>query len=272
MPHTRVALLAFAAAATLALSACGGSPQPPAAAPTNPTNPTNPATPVTGQVTVFAAASLTDAFGEIGKAFEQANPGTTVQFNFAGSSTLAQQINQGAPADVFASANQAQMDAVVKAANATGEPTVFTENTLQIVVPAGNPAGVQSLQDFGKPELKIALCAEQVPCGAASQQAFQAAGVTPAPDTLEQDVRAVLTKVSLREADAGLVYKTDVRSASAQVEGIDFPEAAQAVNEYPITVLAKAPNAGGGQAFVDYVLSDEGRAVLQQFGFDPPGP
>ena len=264
MPHTRIGFLGFAAAATLAVTACGGgqqTPAPPAAAPSNT---------VTGQITVFAAASLTDAFGEIGKAFEQANPGTTVQFNFAGSSALAQQINQGAPADVFASANQAQMDVVAKAGNATGTPAVFTENTLQIVVPPGNPAGVQSLQDFGKQELKIALCAEQVPCGAAAQQVFAAAGVTPAPDTLEQDVRAVLTKVSLGEADAGLVYKTDVLSAGAEVEGIDFPEAAQAVNAYPITVLAKAPNAAGGQAFVGYVLSPDGQAVLEKYGFAPP--
>ncbi len=261
MPHIRATLPALAAAAALTIPACGGEQAaPPAGTPGNA---------VTGQITVFAAASLTDAFGEIGKAFEQANPGTTVQFNFAGSSTLAQQINQGAPADVFASANQAQLDAVAKTANTSGDPTVFTENTLQIVVPPGNPADVQSLQDFGKQELKIALCAEQVPCGAAAQQAFTAAGVTPAPDTLEQDVRAVLTKVSLGEADAGLVYKTDVRSAGSEVEGIDFPEAAQAVNEYPITVLAKAPNAAGGQAFVEYVLSDDGQAVLERFGFAP---
>jgi molybdate transport system substrate-binding protein len=259
MPHIRVGLLALAAVAALALAACGSE----QAAPPAPT----PSNTVAGQITVFAAASLTDAFGEIGTAFQQANPGTTVQFNFAGSSTLAQQINQGAPADVFAAANQAQMDTVAKAGNTTGASTVFTENTLQIVVPAGNPAGVQGLQDFGRQELKIALCAEQVPCGAAAQQAFQAAGVTPAPDTLEQDVRAVLAKVSLGEADAGLVYTTDVRSAGVEVEGVGFPEAAQAVNEYPIAVLAEAPNAAGGQAFVDYVLSADGQAVLEKYGF-----
>jgi molybdate transport system substrate-binding protein len=261
MPHIRAGRVALAAAAALTVPACGGqqTSAPPASA--------TPSNAVAGQITVFAAASLTDAFGEIGKAFEQANPGTTVQFNFVGSSTLAQQINQGAPADVFASANQAQMDVVAKAGSTTGTPTVFTSNTLQIVVPPGNPAGVQGLQDFGKQELKIALCAEQVPCGAASHQVFQAAGVTPAPDTSEQDVRAVLTKVSLGEADAGLVYKTDVLSGGVEVEGIDFPEAAQAVNEYPITVLAKAPNAAGGQAFVDYVLSADGQAVLEKYGF-----
>jgi len=262
MPHIRAGLLALAAAAALTVPGCGSEQAPPPAA--------TPSKTVTGQITVFAASSLIDAFGEIGKALEQANPGTTVQFNFAGSSTLAQQINQGAPADVFASANQAQLDVVATAGNTTGNPTVFTENTLQIVVPPGNPAGVQSLQDFGKQALKIALCAEQVPCGAASQQVFAATGVTPAPDTLEQDVRAVLTKVSLGEADAGLVYQTDVLSAGVEVDGIDFPEAAQAINKYPITVLVKAPNVAGAQAFVDYVLSPDGQAVLQRYGFAPP--
>lgn len=173
---------------------------------------------------------------------------------------------------MFASASPKQMQAVINAGNAagnaTGEGTVFVENTLQIVVPAGNPAGVTGLADFGKQELAIALCAEQVPCGDAALQALQAAGVTPAPDTLEQDVKAVLTKVMLNEVDAGLVYRTDVMSAGSGVEGIDFPEAAQAVNEYPIVALAGAPNAEGAQAFVDYVLSDEGKAVLEKYGFD----
>lgn len=167
---------------------------------------------------------------------------------------------------MFASANPKQMQVVVDAGKAAGEPAVFVENTLQIVVPAGNPAGVSGLADFGKQELNIALCAEQVPCGAASQKALQAAGVTPAPDTLEEDVKAVLTKVSLGEVDAGLVYRTDVLAAT-DVEGIDFPEAAQAVNEYPIAVLAGAPDAQGAQAFIDYVLSKRGKAVLDRFGF-----
>ena len=229
--------------------------------------PESPAGGASGEITVFAAASLTEAFTEIETAFEEANPDADVQFNFAGSSTLAQQINQGAPVDVFASASPKQMQAVVDAGNAAGEATVFVQNTLQIVVPEGNPAGVTGLADFGKQELAIALCAEQVPCGDAALQALQAAGMTPAPDTLEQDVKAVLTKVMLNEADAGLVYRTDVMSAGGGVEGIDFPEAAQAVNEYPIVALAGAPNAEGARAFVDYVLSDEGKAVLEKYGF-----
>lgn len=229
--------------------------------------PESPAAGANGEITVFAAASLTEAFTEIETGFEGANPGADVQFNFAGSSTLAEQINQGAPVDVFASASPKQMQAVVDAGNAAGEGTVFVENTLQIVVPAGNPAGVTGLADFGKQERTIALCAEQVPCGDAALKALQAAGVTPSPDTLEQDVKAVLTKVMLNEADAGLVYRTDVLSAGGGVEGIDFPEAAQAVNKYPIVALRGAPNPEGARAFVDYVLSGEGKAVLEKYGF-----
>lgn len=221
-----------------------------------------------GDITVSAAASLTEAFMAVGKRFEEANPDVTVQFNFAGSSTLSRQIIQGAPADVFASANPMQMQAVTDGGDAAGQPTVFVANTLQVVVPAGNPAGVTSLADFGKQDLNIALCAEQVPCGALSQTVFETAGVTPSPDTLERDVKAVLTKVALGEADAGLVYRTDVTTADERdVEGIDLPEAAEAVNEYPIVTLANGPNAEAGQAFVDYVLSDEGQAVLEDYGF-----
>ncbi|MPZ66807.1 MAG: molybdate ABC transporter substrate-binding protein [Pseudonocardiaceae bacterium] len=221
-----------------------------------------------GDITVFAAASLTEAFKEIEQAFEEANPGADLQFNFAGSSTLSRQINQGAPADVFASASPKQMQKVVDADNAGGDPTVFVANKLQIVVPEGNPANVTGLADLGKQELDIALCAEEVPCGDLSQTVFEAAGITPSPDTLEQDVKAVLTKVTLGETDAGLVYRTDVAAADeAEVDGIDLPAAVEAVNEYPIVTLAEAPNAETGQAFVDYVLSDEGKAVLEDYGF-----
>jgi molybdate transport system substrate-binding protein len=138
------------------------------------------------------------------------------------------------------------------------------------VVPKGNPAKVTGLADFGKADLKIALCAEQVPCGAAAGKVFEAVGVAAAPDTLEQDVRAVLTKVKLGEVDAALVYRTDVRSAGAEVEGIEFPEAAQAVNDYPIAPLAEAPNTAAAKAFVDFVLSAKGRGVLSNAGFAAP--
>lgn len=225
---------------------------------------------VTGEIVVFAAASLTETFTRLGKDFEAANPGATVRFNFAGSSALAQQINQGAPADVFASASPTNMTQVGQAGGLSGEPVTFARNTLQIVVPKDNPGGVTGLADLGKAELKIALCAERVPCGAAAEKAFDAAGVTPMPDTIEQDVKAVLTKVQLGEVDAGLVYRTDVRSAAGDVEGIEFPEADKAVNDYPIAVLARAPNSAAAQAFVDLVLSGHGRSVLSQAGFAGP--
>jgi molybdate transport system substrate-binding protein len=225
---------------------------------------------ITGEVNVFAAASLTETFTQLGTEFEQQHPEVTVTFNFAGSSALAQQINEGAPADVFASAAPANMEQVTDTGAITGKPVTFVTNTLEIVVPSGNPAKITGLADFAKADLKIALCAEQVPCGAASKKVFDAAGITAAPDTLEQDVKAVLSKVSLGEVDAALVYKTDVRAAGDKVEGIEFPEAGKAVNEYPLAVCAKAPNAEGARAFVDYVLSDKGKAVLTEAGFGTP--
>ncbi|MEU4804662.1 molybdate ABC transporter substrate-binding protein [Actinosynnema sp. NPDC023587] len=225
------------------------------------------AAPVTGTVTVFAAASLTGTFTELGAEFEDAHPGVRVRFNFAGSSALARQIDQGAPADVFAAAAPEAVARVVDAGGITATPVVFARNRLRIAVPAGNPGRITGLADFGRAELGIALCAEQVPCGAAAKRAFEAAGVTPRPDTLEQDVKAVLTKVRLGEVDAALVYRTDV-AATAEVEGISFPEADEAVNDYPIAPLATAPNAAGARAFVAHVLSDRGRAVLAAAGFD----
>lgn len=256
----RVAVLA--AAAGLVLAGCGSNDAPAAAGASGPA--------ISGDITVFAAASLTESFTRIGKDFEAAHPGVRVKFNFAGSSALAQQINQGAPADVFASAAPANMKQVTDAGAITASPVTFVRNTLQIAVPAGNPGKVTGLADFAKAELKIALCAEQVPCGAAAKKVFDAAGIKAAPDTLEQDVKATLTKVSLGEVDAALVYKTDVKAAGGKVEGISFPEAGKAVNDYPIAVCAKAPNAAGARAFVDYVLSDKGKAVLTQAGFDGP--
>lgn len=220
-----------------------------------------------GGITVFAAASLTGSFTELGKRFEAANPGTRVRFTFAGSSALARQINEGAPADVFASAAPANMKQVTDTGAVTATPVTFARNTLQIAVPRGNPAGIGGLTDFAKADLKIALCAEQVPCGAAAKKVFEAAKVTPAPDTLEQDVKAVLTKVALGEVDAALVYRTDVR-ANDEVDGLDFAEADQAVNDYPIAPMAKARDSA--RAFVDFVLSDQGREVLTAAGFAAP--
>ena len=225
---------------------------------------------VSGDIVVFGAASLTDTFTELGEQFEAENPDARVTFNFGASSALAQQIISGAPADVFASASPATMQQVTDEDLAAGEPVVFVSNRLEIVVPAGNPAGITGLEDFTNEDLTIALCAEEVPCGAASVKVFEAAGLTPAPDTYEEDVRATLTKAELDEVDAALVYRTDVIVAGDSVEGIDFPESGEAINDYPIALLSEAPNSEAGQAFIDFVLSEAGRTVLGDAGFDLP--
>ena len=258
----RTALAALAAVAALTFAGCGDDT--PAASSSSSGSSSTPA--LSGTVNVFAAASLTGTFTQLGKDFEAAHPGVKVTFNFAGSSALAQQINQGAPADVFASASPKNMDQVTD----KNSPTVFVTNTLEIAVPKGNPGKVTGLQDFADKDKKIAICAVQVPCGAAADTVFKAAGITPQPDSLEQDVKAVLTKVGLGEVDAGLVYKTDVLSAKDKVGGIEFPEANKAINEYPIATLTKSPNPDGAKAIVAYVLSDQGKAVMTAAGFSAP--
>ncbi|MFI6581699.1 molybdate ABC transporter substrate-binding protein [Embleya sp. NPDC050493] len=223
-----------------------------------------------GTVTVFAAASLTETFSALGKQFEAAHPSVTVKFNYLGSSALAASINQGAPADVFASADEKNMKLVTDAKNADGTPTAFAKNTLQIAVAPGNPKNIKSLADLKQGGLKVAQCAPQVPCGAAAKTALDAAGVKFTPATLEQDVKAALTKLTLGEVDAALVYRTDVKAAGGKAVGLDFPESAQAVNTYPIVPLAKAPNADAAKAFVAFVLSEPGRTALTAAGFQAP--
>jgi molybdate transport system substrate-binding protein len=225
---------------------------------------------LTGTLTVFAAASLTDVFEDLGERLTADNPDLAVRFTFAGSSGLATQIVQGAPADVFASANEQQMEVVVAEGLADGEPEVFTSNVLQIAVPAGNPAGITSLEDFTRADLALALCAPEVPCGSAAEDVFAAAGVRPEPDTYEEDVRAALTKVELGEVDAALVYASDVASAGDRVEGVAFPQAEDAVNRYPVCTLTEAPNPAAADAFVALVQSDEGQQALADAGFRAP--
>ena len=219
-------------------------------------------------ITVFAAASLTEAFTRIGTDFE-ARTGSAVTFNFGSSSTLATQIVSGAPADVFAAASPATMKTVTDAGGASS-PVDFVSNTLEIAVPAGNPGRITGLQDFADERKAIAICSPQVPCGAAAEKVFAAAKITPRPDTLEQDVKATLAKVSADEVDAALVYRTDVIAASDDVEGIRFPESASAVNTYPIAVLSGSRTTEVAQAFVDHVLSADGQAVLEKAGFAQP--
>jgi molybdate transport system substrate-binding protein len=265
---TRGSIATLAAVVALALAGCGGG-STGGTGGGNP-QPSTSSAKVTGNVMVFAAASLTESFTQIGKDFEAANPGSKVTFNFAGSSALATQINQGAPADVFASAAPANMKTVTDAGNGDGTPTTFVKNQLVIAVPKGNPKGITGLADLIKPGVKVALCAKEVPCGAAANTALAAANVKLTPVTLEQDVKSALSKVKLGEVDAALVYRTDAKADASDVDGLEFPESAQAINEYPIVVLKNAPNKSAAQAFVAYVLSDKGKGVLTQAGFQAP--
>jgi molybdate transport system substrate-binding protein len=222
-----------------------------------------------GDITVFAAASLTDAFTEIGTAFESENPDVSVEFSFAASSALREQILAGAPADVFASANTSNMDQVVEG-GAASDPENFVTNQLQIAVPPGNDAGVTGLNDFANADLLIGLCAEEVPCGEFGREALANAGITASIDTNEPDVRSLLTKVEVGDLDAGIVYVTDVLAAGDAVEGVDIPADVNVIATYPIAALTDAGNADVADAFVEFVLSDEGQEVLGSYGFDAP--
>ncbi|MBT3153905.1 molybdate ABC transporter substrate-binding protein [Streptomyces sp. CHD11] len=249
---------AVGAVAVLALSGCA---QP---------SPGAEAEGVTGPVTVFAAASLKETFTELGDRFERKHPGTEVAFSFGGSDALAAGINNGAPADVFAAAGTATMRTVTDAGRTAGRPGTFVRNRLQIATAPGNPLGIGSLKDLTASGLKVVLCDRTVPCGDAARTALAAGGVELTPASYEQDVKSALTKVELEEADAAVVYRTDVRAAGDKVEGVEFPESAEAVNDYPIAPLKNAPNPSAARAFVDLVRSSEGRTVLGGAGFLQP--
>jgi molybdate transport system substrate-binding protein len=220
-----------------------------------------------GTVVVSAASSLTDAFSEIEAAFEQTHPGVDVVLNLGGSSTLREQILAGAPADVFASANTSNMDHVIEAVADAGDPVIFASNLLQIAVPAGNPGGVTGLGDLAEEDLLIGLCAEPVPCGAFAREVLDTAGVVPAIDTNEPEVRALLTKIEAGELDAGITYVTDVATTGGSVEGIDIPEGQNVIAQYPIAAVSRNPDA---VSFVDFVLSDGGQRILREYGFVTP--
>jgi molybdate transport system substrate-binding protein len=253
--RTRPALALTAALALAALSACGNGGD-------DTDTGSDPAT-----LTVFAAASLTEAFTEIGDQFEAEHDGVTVEFNFAGSSDLAAQITEGAPADVFASADQKNMGKAVDA-GAAEDPRPFALNQLVIAVPEGNPDGVAGLADLAG--LTFAACAPEVPCGAAAQTAVDASGTGLVPVTYEADVKSTLQKLTLGEVDAALVYRTDAIAAQDEVDAIEFPESAEAVNTYPITTLADAPEPDLAAEFTEYVLGDDAWAVLETAGFQRP--
>jgi molybdate transport system substrate-binding protein len=254
----KVGVLSAIAAAALLLVGCGRTSQPAGAS----------AGALSGSITVFAASSLTAAFGTIGGDFEKSYPGTTVHFSFAGSSTLVAQIQQGAIGDIFASADQPNMQKLVNAGLTSGSPSIFARNKLQIVVPAGNPKRVSGLADLGRSGLIVVLCAPSVPCGRYAAQALQKANVMVKPASEESDVKAVLSKVALGEADAGIVYITDVKAASAQVKGIDIPDALNVIADYPIVILKDSQNIALARAFTGY-LHANGLKTLARYGFLP---
>jgi molybdate transport system substrate-binding protein len=254
------ALAAGAIGLALLVTGCGSAAAPPAAAPA----------PEPQELTVFAAASLNETFTALGKQFETDNPGVTVRFNFAGSSDLAQQIVNGAPADIFAAASDATMRTVTDGGAASGDPVVFAKNVLQIATAPGNPKAIATFADLAKPDLKVVVCAPQVPCGAAAQKIEQATGVTLTPVSEEPDVKSTLGKVTSGDADAGLVYVTDVAAAGSAVQGVTFPEAQQATTNYPIVVTTDAPQPELAAKFQQLVTGETGQKTLQAAGFAAP--
>jgi molybdate transport system substrate-binding protein len=224
----------------------------------------------TGEITVFAAASLKSTFTALGTELQKQNPGTTVAFNFAGSSDLVTQLTQGAPADVFASADTNNMTKAVDAGLVAGEPVDFATNMLTIVTPPGNPKGIASFADLAKPGTSVVVCAPQVPCGSATEKIEKAAGVALAPVSEESAVTDVLGKITSGQADAGLVYVTDARGAGDKVTAVPFPESSGAVNTYPIAVLKESANVATAQKFIDFVTGPEGQKVLSEAGFTAP--
>lgn len=224
---------------------------------------------VSGEVVVFAAASLTEAFTESGDAFIEANPDASVTFNFAASSELAAQIIEGAPADLFASADLNNMARLTDVGANGAEPVVFADNVSQIIVAEGNPLGITGVEDLTD-DLILVTCAPEVPCGTYATQIFDNASVTVTPASFEQNAKAVVTKVTLGEADAGIAYASDVIAAGDGADGVEIPTDLNVVAEYPIVLTTDAPNPDGGRAFIDFVLSDAGQAILASHGFTSP--
>ncbi|MGW6174841.1 molybdate ABC transporter substrate-binding protein [Arthrobacter sp. NPDC055138] len=256
-------LAALLGAALLASTACSAAEQGPREAPAT-------GSARSGELNVFAAASLSGVLTDLAAEFEHEHPEVAIRLNFAGSSDLAAQILSGAPADVFASANPENMDKVTAPGMAAGEPVTFATNVLQIVVPDGNPHGITSLADLADQQIKTVICAPQVPCGAATQKVSREAGIEIPAVSEESSVTDVLGKVVSGEADAGLVYVTDVKNAQGEVEGIDFAEAGAAVNDYPIARLAESTNPDAAEDFVALVTGPDGRQALADYGFGTP--
>lgn len=228
------------------------------------------AAPQARTLTVFAAASLTESFTTLEKTFEQQNPGVDVVLNYGGSSDLAQQIVNGAPADVFAAASDSTMKTVTDAQLTAAAPSIFATNVLQIATAPGNPKGITAFADLAEPDITTVVCAPQVPCGSAATKIEQSTGVDIPAVSEEPDVKSVLSKVSTGNADAGLVYVTDVNAAKGQVEGVNFPEASSATTNYPIAVVKNAPQAELAQRWVQLVEGQTGTDTLAAQGFGKP--
>ncbi|KFG10311.1 molybdate ABC transporter substrate-binding protein [Streptomyces scabiei] len=256
-------------AAVLGLSACGGSSDD-AGSKADASGSGSGSDKLSGEVTVFAAASLKESFTTLGEQFEKAHPGTKVTFSFGGSDALAASITGGAPADVFASASPKTMAVVTDAGDASGAPETFVRNQLEIATLPGNPDKIASLKDLTGSDLKVVLCDEAVPCGGAAKKALDASKLKLTPVSYEEDVKSALNKVVLKEADAAVVYKTDVQAAGDKVEGVEFPESADAVNDYPITLLKESKNTETAKAFIELVRSADGQKVLTAAGFLQP--
>lgn len=224
----------------------------------------------TTTITVFAASTLTEAFTEIGTSFERANPGTTVRFSFGGSGELATQIGQGAPADAYASADEINMARLVEAGNAGRTPVVVARNTMEIIVEAGNPKGIATVADLAAPDLVVVLCATTAACGKLAATVLQGANVTVVPKSLETSVKAVVAKVTTGEADAGIVFVTDVLAAGSKAAGVRIAAAQNVITDHLMVVTKQATNAAGASAFVAYVAGPQGQAILAKYGFVAP--
>jgi molybdate transport system substrate-binding protein len=257
-----VAVAVLATTSALVLAGCSTT----AGSPT-PTATTSAAPALTGSIVVDAASSLTGTFDIVAAAFEKAHPGTSVTFNYGGSGALAAAIVAGAPVDVFAAASPATMTTVSTANLVVGTPAVFVKNQLEIVVPAGNPGKITGLADFADASKKIAICEVAQPCGAATAAVFAAAKITPAPDTLEPDVKSALTAAELDQVDAAMVYHTDVISGGSKVEGVPFASSSDFIVGYPIAPLTTSKDPNLAAAFAAYVLSAPAQAILKHAGF-----
>jgi molybdate transport system substrate-binding protein len=282
MPVRRSPIALSALLLAMALIACGATPtaQPPGAPPSPAPAAEVPDDAPGGSLLVFAAASLTDAFGEIATSFEAANPGTTISYSFAGSQQLAAQISEGAPADVFASANRSQMEAAIASSRiVSGTQQTFVRNRLVLITPSDNPADISTIEDLARPGLKLILADKAVPVGQYSLDFLAKASALPAysasysPTVLanvvsyEDNVRAVLTKVALGEADAGIVYSTDAALDAGKIRQISIPDELNTIASYPIAPLADSASPALAQAFIDYILGPAGQQILAKYGF-----